>query len=91
MHAINMVGVASFTESTSTKKDIEFFKSPRARSGYLFTAPSLQTSLLRRSVFQSGAVQRYPDLALGPMKNPLYLHHIRRGLFKLKTILKHMN
>ena len=52
-------------------KDIGYFQHPRAILGYLCTAPSSQTSLLRRSVFQSGAVQRYPYLALGPIKNPL--------------------
>ena len=39
----------------------------------LFPACSLQTSLLRRSVFQSHAGKRYPYLALRTMKNPLYL------------------
>ena len=61
-----------YTESISTKKDIEFFMGPLAITEYLCTAPSLQISLLRLSVFQSDAVQRYSDLALGPMKNPLY-------------------
>ena len=64
-----MVRAGNFTESTSTEKDIKFFMSPRARSGWLYSAPSLQTSLLSRSAFQSGAVQTYPNPA--PMKNPL--------------------
>ena len=37
----------------------------------IFPACSLQTSLLRRSVFQSHAGKGYPHFALRPMKNPL--------------------
>ena len=42
----------------------------------------LQTSLLRRSVFQSHVGKRYPNLALGPMKNPpcLCLFMVRLGV-----------
>ena len=39
----------------------------------LFPAYSLQTPLLRRSVFQSRDGERYSYLALGPMKNHPYL------------------
>ena len=76
-----MVGVCNLTESTSAEKDILLRKRRRyspsssllVRDQDIF-APSLQTPLLRRSVFQSGAVQIYPDLALGHMNDPLYLN-----------------
>ena len=60
----------SLNRAVSIKEKIEI-KSPRARSGHLCTTPFLQDSLLRRSVFQSDAVQRYPDFALRPTKNPI--------------------
>ena len=44
---------------------------PSARSGYLCTAPDWKTERRRSEVCKEGAVQRYPDLARGDLKNSI--------------------
>ena len=50
-----------------------FFMCPSARSEYLCIAPDWKTERRRSWVCKEGAVQGYPDLARGELKNSIII------------------
>ena len=54
------------------KRHRGFFMGPSASSGYLCTAHYWKTERRRSEVCKEGAMQRYPDLARGDLKNSIF-------------------